>query len=119
AVRRWSCHLSTSHVHRGIYRPARDDGGYGVSRAVVIWAHRNGFRLLVALDCGIKALEMVGLATEYGIDFIICDHHVPGLAVPDAIAVLDPKQDDCPYPFKELSGCGLGFKLIQAYARRH
>lgn len=112
-------YLKTFYDHCEIYIPDRYSEGYGVSREGVNWAHRNGFTLIVALDCGIKALEMVGLATEYGIDFIICDHHVPGSAVPDAIAVLDPKQDDCPYPFKELSGCGLGFKLIQAYARRH
>src|SRR5690606_22208299 len=97
AVARVYSFLKTCYDHCEIYIPDRYSEGYGVSREGVNWVHRNGFTLIVALDCGIKALEMVGLATEYGIDFIICDHHVPGSAVPDAIAVLDPKQDDCPY----------------------
>lgn len=112
-------YLRTFYDSCDVYIPDRYSEGYGVSREGVDWARENGFSLIVALDCGIKAMEMVALANQYGIDFIICDHHVPGAAVPDAVAVLDPKQDDCPYPFKELSGCGLGFKLMQAYARRH
>src|SRR5690606_15310940 len=78
-----------------------------------------GFSLIIALDCGIKAFEMVELAADYDVDFIICDHHLPGTHVPGACAVLDPKQDGCLYPFKELSGCGLGFKFMQAYAQRY
>ena len=112
-------YLKTFYDHCEIYIPDRYSEGYGVSREGIEWASQNGFSLIVALDCGIKATEMVGLASDYGIDFIICDHHMPGSAVPDAVAVLDPKQDDCSYPFKELSGCGLGFKLMHAYARRH
>nr|PZN48357.1 MAG: single-stranded-DNA-specific exonuclease RecJ [Bacteroidota bacterium] len=112
-------YLKTFYDHCEIYIPDRYTEGYGVSREGIEWARNNGFSLIVALDCGIKAMDMVGLAKEYGIEFIICDHHVPGSVVPEAIAVLDPKQEDCSYPFKELSGCGLGFKLMQAYARRY
>lgn len=112
-------YLTTFCSQCEIYIPDRYAEGYGISREGVEWAHENGFSLIVALDCGIKAMEMVTLANTYGIDFIICDHHLPGSAVPEAVAVLDPKQEDCAYPFKELSGCGLGFKLMQAYARRH
>src|SRR5690606_12474145 len=79
------------------------------------FAAENNFRLIVSLDCGIKALQKVALASSLGIDFIICDHHTPGEKLPDAIAVLDPKREDCPYPYKELSGCGVGFKLVQAF----
>lgn len=112
-------YLKTFYDHCEIYIPDRYSEGYGVSREGIEWASQNGFTLIIALDCGIKAMEMVGLAKQQGIDFIICDHHVPGSAVPDAIAVIDPKQEDCTYPFKELSGCGLGFKLMQAFARQH
>ncbi|HEX7016005.1 MAG TPA: single-stranded-DNA-specific exonuclease RecJ [Cyclobacteriaceae bacterium] len=112
-------YLKTFYDHCEIYIPDRYSEGYGVSREGIDWASQNGFTLIIALDCGIKAMEMVGLAKQQGIDFIICDHHVPGTAVPDAIAVIDPKQEDCTYPFKELSGCGLGFKLMQAFARQH
>jgi single-stranded-DNA-specific exonuclease len=99
------------------YIPDRYAEGYGVSEAGVIWAEQNGFTLIIALDLGIKASDMVLLARHKGIDFIICDHHLPGAQIPQAVAVLDPKQEDCPYPFSELSGCGLGFKLLQAYSR--
>src|SRR5690606_20540051 len=112
-------YLKTFYDHCEIYIPDRYTEGYGVSREGIEWAHNNGFSLIVALDCGIKAMDMVRLAKEYGIDFVICDHHVPGSVVPEAVAVLDPKQEDCCYPFKELSGCGLGFKFMQAYARRY
>ena len=78
----------------------------------------NDFTLIIALDCGVKAIEKVAYAKEKGIDFIICDHHRPGSEVPNAVAVLDPKQDDCNYPYKELCGCGVGFKLIQALASK-
>jgi single-stranded-DNA-specific exonuclease len=80
------------------------------------YARDNGFGLIIVLDCGIRSIEMVNLAKSFGIDFIICDHHLPGSELPDAVAILNPKQMDCPYPYKELSGCGIGFKLIQAIA---
>ena len=101
------------------YIPDRYAEGYGVSEAGVIWAEENNFTLIIALDLGIKASDMVTLATHKGIDFIICDHHLPGGDIPNAVAVLDPKRDDCDYPYKELSGCGLGFKLIQAFSRKY
>ena len=101
------------------YIPDRYSEGYGVSEAGIIWAEENGFTLIISLDLGIKAADMVTMATHKGIDFIICDHHLPGGEIPNAVAVLDPKRDDCTYPFNELSGCGLGFKLIQAFARRY
>ncbi len=96
------------------YIPDRYKEGYGVSYAGIDYAHDNGITLIVALDCGIKAIEKVAYAKEKGIDFIICDHHRPGNQIPQAIAVLDPKREDCNYPYKELCGCGVGFKLIQA-----
>lgn len=96
------------------YIPDRYKEGYGVSYAGIDYAHDNGITLIVALDCGIKAIEKVAYAKEKGIDFIICDHHRPGNQIPPAIAVLDPKREDCNYPYKELCGCGVGFKLIQA-----
>src|SRR5882762_300147 len=99
------------------YIPDRSAEGYGVSEAGVIWAEQNGFTLIIALDLGIKASDMVVVAGHKGIDFIICDHHLPGAHIPQAVAVLDPKREDCQYPFSELSGCGLGFKLLQAYSR--
>jgi single-stranded-DNA-specific exonuclease len=101
------------------YIPDRYAEGYGVSREGVEWAHANGYTLIIALDLGIKASDMVVLAEAKGIDFIICDHHLPGVEIPSAVAVLDPKREDCNYPFQELSGCGIGFKLVQAYARRY
>lgn len=102
-----------------VYIPDRYSEGYGISKQGIEWAEINGFTLIIALDCGIKALDMVELATQKGIDFIICDHHLPGEEIPKAVAVLDPKRLDCTYPYKELSGCGLGFKLVQAFARRY
>lgn len=98
------------------YIPDRYKEGYGVSTAGIDYAADNDVSLIIALDCGIRAIEKVNYAKEKGIDFIICDHHLPGDEVPDAVAILDPKQEDCPYPFKELCGCGIGFKLAQAYA---
>lgn len=100
------------------YIPDRYDEGYGVSFKGIDYAKDNGFSLIIALDCGIKAIEKVDYANTKHIDFIICDHHRPGVQVPNAVAVLDPKQDDCNYPYKELCGCGVGFKLIQALAER-
>ncbi|WP_143962935.1 single-stranded-DNA-specific exonuclease RecJ [Litoribacter populi] len=98
------------------YIPDRYKEGYGISEKGVRYAAENGFTLIISLDCGIKALEKVALANELGVDFIICDHHTPGEVIPDAVAVLDPKRVDCDYPYKELSGCGVGFKLIQAFS---
>lgn len=101
------------------YIPDRYKEGYGISEKGILHAAENGFKLIISLDCGIKALGKVDLANSLGVDFIICDHHNPGEEIPKAIAVLDPKRNDCPYPFKELSGCGVGFKLIQAYSIRN
>ena len=97
------------------YIPCRYEEGYGISLKGIDYAKDNNFALIIALDCGIRALNQVDYANEKNIDFIICDHHTPGEKIPNAIAVLNPKQSDCDYPFKELSGCGVGFKLIQAY----
>ena len=96
------------------YIPDRYTEGYGVSLQGIDFADDNGFTLIIALDCGIKAIDKVAYAKEKGIDFIICDHHRPGNELPEAVAVLDPKREDCTYPYKELCGCGVGFKLIQA-----
>lgn len=97
------------------YIPDRYKEGYGVSEDGIQYASQNGYSLIVTLDCGIKAIEKVALANELGIDVIICDHHTPGEELPAAHAVLDPKQIDCAYPYKELSGCGVGFKLLQGF----
>jgi single-stranded-DNA-specific exonuclease len=110
--------LKRFHDQADYYIPDRYTEGYGVSYKGIDYAAENGFKLIIALDCGIKAVEKVRYALEKGIDFIICDHHRPGAELPPAAAVLDPKRADCPYPYKELSGCGIGFKLIQAIALR-
>ncbi|NTW25089.1 MAG: single-stranded-DNA-specific exonuclease RecJ, partial [Lentimicrobium sp.] len=104
------------HQKLDFYIPDRYAEGYGISFQSVDFAAENGFGLVIALDCGIKAIEKVAKGKEKGVDYIICDHHRPGDQLPEAIAVLDAKRLDCPYPFKELSGCGVGFKLIQALA---
>ena len=101
------------------YIPDRYTEGYGISSKGITYAAEEGFSLVIALDCGIKAVEMVKEAKATGVDFIICDHHRPGAKIPEAVAVLDPKRPDCSYPYKELSGCGIGFKLIQAYAQKN
>lgn len=101
------------------YIPDRYTEGYGVSLKGIETAHDNDFTLIITLDCGIKSIKLVKQAQEWGIDFIICDHHRPGDELPPAVAVLDPKRADCPYPFKELTGCGVGFKLLQAYCQYH
>jgi len=101
------------------YIPDRDTEGYGISYQGIDFASENGYSLMIILDCGIKAIEKTQYAKEKNLDFIICDHHRPGDEIPPACAVLDPKRNDCPYPFKELSGCGVGFKLVQAYALKH
>ncbi|NRB59667.1 MAG: single-stranded-DNA-specific exonuclease RecJ [Winogradskyella sp.] len=111
-----SSYLKTRTDTVATYIPDRYEEGYGVSYQGIDFAHDNGFTLIIALDCGIKAIEKVAYAKEKGIDFIICDHHRPGDNIPDAVAVLDPKRADCEYPFKELCGCGVGFKLITALA---
>lgn len=110
--------LKTFYDHCEFYIPDRYSEGYGVSEKGIEWADEHGFTLIIALDLGIKSADMVKVAGHKGIDFIICDHHLPGNDMPNAVAVLDPKREDCEYPFQELSGCGIGFKLIQAYARR-
>ncbi len=99
------------------YIPDRYKEGYGISQQGIDWAHENGYTLIIALDCGIKSVDKIDYAKSKGIDFIICDHHRPGAVLPAAVAVLDPKRSDCDYPYKELSGCGIGFKLIQAFAQ--
>ncbi|MBR6212519.1 MAG: DHH family phosphoesterase, partial [Bacteroidales bacterium] len=101
------------------YIPDRNDEGYGVSIKGLDWAAENGFTLVITLDCGIKAIEKTRYAAGRGIDFIICDHHLPDSELPPAVAVLDPKREDCHYPFDDLSGCGVGFKLVQAYSKRY
>jgi len=107
------------HSKIDFYIPDRDKEGYGISIAGIDYAADNGFTLVIALDCGIKAVEKIEYANEKGVDFIVCDHHRPGDSLPPAVAVLDPKRVDCNYPFKELSGCGVGFKLVQAYAKQN
>ena len=101
------------------YIPDRYNEGYGISLQGIEYAYEEGFSLIIALDCGIKAVEKVKEAKEKNIDFIICDHHRPGEELPPAVAVLDPKRSDCEYPYKELSGCGVGFKLLQAFSQRN
>jgi single-stranded-DNA-specific exonuclease len=111
--------LSGFYRNLDYYLPDREKEGYGVSLASVEYARESGATLVIAMDCGIKAHEAVLRAKSYGIDYIVCDHHLPEGALPEAVANLDPKRDDCPYPFKELSGCGIAFKLAQALAMRH
>jgi len=100
----------------GFYIPHRYREGYGVSKAGIDYAQENNYSLIVCLDCGIKSVELIAYAKTLGIDFIICDHHLPGTILPEAVAILNPKQTDCPYPYKELCGCGVGFKLMCALA---
>ncbi|MFP4023471.1 MAG: single-stranded-DNA-specific exonuclease RecJ [Thiohalospira sp.] len=109
--------LKSIYPNVGYYVPDRYSEGYGISLQGIQHAQENNYSLIIALDCGIKANEKIKYAKKQGIDFIICDHHYPGSELPVAAAVLDPKRSDCNYPFKELSGCGVGFKLIQAFAR--
>ncbi|MEO5942069.1 MAG: single-stranded-DNA-specific exonuclease RecJ [Ferruginibacter sp.] len=100
------------------YIPHRYREGYGVSKMGIDFAAANNFSLIICLDCGIKSVELIAYASSLGIDFIVCDHHLPGEKIPDAIAVLNPKQVDCNYPYKELCGCGVGFKLMTALTER-
>ncbi|BAO75461.1 single-stranded-DNA-specific exonuclease RecJ [Winogradskyella sp. PG-2] len=111
-----SSYLKTRLESIATYIPDRYDEGYGISYKGIDFANDNDFTLIIALDCGVKAIDKIAYAQEKGIDFIICDHHRPGDQLPDAVAVLDPKRGDCEYPFKELCGCGVGFKLITALA---
>ena len=110
--------LKTQHEQVDFYIPNRYKEGYGISKAGIDFAKENGFTLIIALDCGIKSVEHVTYANTLNIDFIICDHHLPDEKIPDAIAILNPKQKDCGYPFKELCGCGVGFKLISALCEK-
>ncbi len=114
AVALVSSYLLERYPNVATYIPDRYSEGYGVSFAGIDFAHDNDVDLIIALDCGIKAIDKVAYAKEKGIDFIICDHHRPGDQLPEAVAVLDPKRSDCTYPYDELCGCGIGFKLIQA-----
>jgi single-stranded-DNA-specific exonuclease len=118
AVSLMSSYLLSKYPNVATYIPDRYDEGYGISYKGIDFANDNDFSLIIALDCGIKAIDKVKYASEKGIDFIICDHHRPGDNIPEAIAVLDPKRIDCDYPYKELCGCGVGFKLIQALASK-
>lgn len=101
------------------YIPCRYEEGYGISLKGIDYAKKNNFSLIITLDCGIRAFDQVDYANEKEVDFIICDHHNPADKIPNAIAILNPKQSDCNYPYKELSGCGVGFKLIQAYSQKN
>ena len=118
AVALVSSYLLNYYPNVATYIPDRYDEGYGVSYTGIDFAEDNGFTLIIALDCGVKAIEKVAYAKEKKVDFIICDHHRPGKKLPDAVAVLDPKRPDCTYPYDELCGCGVGFKLIQALGSR-
>lgn len=101
------------------YIPDRYNEGYGVSKKGIDYAKEQGVKLIIILDCGIKAIDEIAYAKEQGIDFIICDHHVPDEKLPDAVAILNPKREDDPYPFKDLCGCGVGFKFMQAFAKNN
>ncbi|MBE7649097.1 single-stranded-DNA-specific exonuclease RecJ [Tenacibaculum finnmarkense] len=118
AVSLLSSYLKTIHSNVATYIPDRYAEGYGVSYMGIDFADDNDFSLIIALDCGIKAIDKVAYAAQKNIDFIICDHHKPGKEIPKAVAVLNAKQDDCFYPYDELCGCGVGFKLIQALASK-
>jgi len=110
--------LQKIHDPLDFYIPHRYKEGYGVSKAGIDFAKENGFTLIISLDCGIKSVELIRYAAGLGIDFVVCDHHLPDDELPPAVAILNPKQKDCPYPYKELCGCGVGFKLITALTER-
>lgn len=109
--------LRTRIQNLDYYIPDRYSEGYGISKTSILYAAEQKVTLVIVLDCGIKAVEKIQMAKDLGIDFIICDHHNPDDIIPNAVAVLDPKRPDCSYPYKELSGCGVGFKLLQAYSK--
>jgi len=111
-----SSYLQETYPNVATYIPDRYAEGYGISFKGIDFAADNDISLIIALDCGIKAIDQIKYAKEKGIDVIVCDHHRPGKDLPEAVAILDPKQEDCAYPYKELCGCGVGFKLIQALA---
>ncbi|MEO0341178.1 MAG: single-stranded-DNA-specific exonuclease RecJ [Bacteroidota bacterium] len=111
--------LERRHSNIGFYIPDRYKEGYGLSIAGIDYAVEQGFQLIVTVDCGIKAVEQVAYAKEKGVEVVICDHHLPGEVLPDAVAILDPKQKDCPYPYKHLSGCGIAFKFVQAFEQEN
>lgn len=117
AVSLVSSYLRSFYPNVDTYIPDRYDEGYGISFKGIDYAEDNAISLIIALDCGIKSIDHIAYANEKNIDFIICDHHRPGNSLPDAVAILDPKRDDCNYPYDELCGCGIGFKLIQALAK--
>ncbi|HVT85361.1 MAG TPA: single-stranded-DNA-specific exonuclease RecJ [Chitinophagaceae bacterium] len=110
--------LKKFHPQLDFYIPHRYREGYGISKAGIDFAKENGFKLIISLDCGIKSVELIAYAKDAGIDFIVCDHHLPDEILPPAAAILNPKQKDCRYPYKELCGCGVGFKLITAIAAK-
>lgn len=110
--------LKKIHSHLDFYIPHRYREGYGVSKAGINFAKENGFTLIISLDCGIKSTDLIAYAKDLAIDFIVCDHHLPDNVLPPAVAILNPKQTDCKYPYKELCGCGVGFKLMQALSER-
>jgi single-stranded-DNA-specific exonuclease len=116
AVALLSSFLKKHSKHIQTYIPDRYSEGYGISFKGIDVAQESGCTLIIALDCGIKSIDKIAYANERAIDFIICDHHLPGDELPNAVAILDPKRSDCDYPFKELCGCGIGFKVIQALA---
>ena len=119
AVSLVSSYLKTVYPNIATYIPDRYDEGYGISIQGIDFAEDNDFSLIIALDCGIKAIDKVTYASQKNIDFIICDHHKPGPEIPSAVAVLNPKRKDCTYPYDELCGCGVGFKLVQALALKN
>jgi len=118
AVSLVASYLKSYYPNVTTYIPDRYDEGYGVSFKGIDYADDNGISLIIALDCGIKSIDHVAYAKQRNVDFIICDHHRPGESIPEAVAVLDPKREDCNYPYDELCGCGIGFKLIQALGRK-
>ena len=118
AVSLVSSYLKSYYPNVATYIPDRYDEGYGISYNGIDFAEDNEFTLIIALDCGIKSIDHIAYANAKNIDFIICDHHRPGDELPKAVAILDPKRNDCSYPYDELCGCGIGFKLIQALASK-
>jgi len=108
--------LHEQYAHVDFYIPHRYKEGYGVSKLGIDFAKEHGFSLIISLDCGIKSADLIAYAKTLGIDFVVCDHHLPDAVLPPAVAILNPKQTDCPYPYKELCGCGVGFKLMTALA---
>ncbi|MFN3300314.1 MAG: single-stranded-DNA-specific exonuclease RecJ, partial [Sediminibacterium sp.] len=104
--------LQSLHEPVDFYIPHRYKEGYGISKIGIDFAKENGFSLIISLDCGIKSADLIAYAKSLGIDFIVCDHHLPDEIIPAAVAILNPKQKDCNYPYKELCGCGVGFKLM-------